>query len=911
MENGIPESDQKKPPSSNSSLNADIDRIYDKKLLPLLLLLFFNATDIHLNILVINLIFKCFTQRSRLIQSLKKVQILFEEKDQLLFEHIASKVLQLKFMCEQSEVWLHTSIIKISYLMNYNYKFAIYRVIDILKELIDLLYGSIEMENQNIYLNENKFDLSDLDPMRQIMMRNLNVHEIILKLLRDGSYVFEDLIERTSENKLVIQVFELCYDFLLKFCLNDNKENKKLLHKEINLFIAHLDFFEVGQTALVNEIYHNNYKISVNVTINYLSAYMSKISNKNGKGGHNPIYLDFFDRIMYEKNQPIKENCLKLITFIFDSNKKYEFLFMKENPYYILDPSEEEHSSFKKRFGHYIFNLELKEMDTDDIPYLYHAKVLNILYNLIMTSSDKQLFKLILQKTLNLNYLFYLLTLDDIYLKKGPKEYLLTILQTPLLKLLNEIWLTSEKPPSSIFNNAFVLRFINKHIILLKNLTKSDIEKVLITRRTSFSRYFSKEISVRKQQSQEVFVEKAEDQSLYSLEYDEGEEALLNEIITKHCTDHNFDYIDTLINEVIPVILSLNTLLVLNEKNLEDLNQREDLKALNEFSEAFINFFKKNITNADIFKRKGNLKILQEFQRTFNLNNLDLPHERDDPNEKFEDLEKEIEDEIELPLKNILSNRKWSKNPHRNNVWKVFILNVLISNPIKELIIQEKEALLEAIIHIEDLKYPDTFKSKMKKPITLEGFIKKLVNFIKHGDGKEEGINAMVVNQVMVLLKDILDYCKEINQKVKMQNIMNKCNLIKTILYFMCDKNINKLVYKNIINLCNSLLEGGNLECQNAFFDYFINTNNSEIVFAGIFDAINKHMAFNVQKNSLHEIMDYFMKDVVYCYKSNNAFSLNNILRLLQSLTENHNVNLQVFFLVFLREIIGFLFRII
>ena len=893
MDNGFTES-EKKPTSSNTSLNDDLDKIYNKKLLPLLLLLFFNATDIHLNILVINLIFSCFTQRSRLIQSLKKVQILFEEKDQLLFEHIASKVLQLKFMCEQSEVWLHTSIIKIPYLMNYNYKFAIYRVIDILKELIDLLYGSIEIENQNIYLNENKFDLSDLDPMRQIMMRNLNVHEIILKLLRDGSYVFEDLVEKTNENKLVIQVFELCYDFLLKFCLNDNKENKKLLHKEINLFIAHLDFFEVGQTPLVNEIYHNNYKISVNVTINYLSAYMSKIANKNGKGGHNPIYLDFFDSIMYEKSQPIKENCLKLITYIFDSNKKYDFLFMKENPFYLIDPSEE-NSSFKKNFGHHIFNLDLKEMNSNDIPYLYHARVLKILYNLIMTSSDKQLFKLILQKTLNLNYMFYLLTLDDIYLNKGPKEYLLTILHTPLLKLLNEIWLTSEKPPSSIFNNTFVLRFINKHIILLKSLTKSDMEKVIIARRTSFSRSFSKEITIKKQQSEVLFFENAVDQSLYRLEYEEGEEKLLNEIISKYCNDHTFDYIDTLINEVIPVILSLNTLLVLNEKNLEDLNQREDLKALNEFSETFTNFYKKNLTSADIFKKKGNLKILQEFQRTFNLNNLDLPHERDDPNEKFEDLEKEIEDEIELPLKNILSNRKWSKNPHRNNVWKVFILNVLISNPIKEQIIQEREALLEAIIHIEDLKYPETFKSKMKKPITLEGFIKKLVNFIKHGYGKEEGIDAMVVNQVVVLLKDILDYCKEIGQKVKMQNIMNKCNLIKTVLYFMCDKNISKMVYKNIINLCNSVLEGGNLECQNAFFDYFVNTNSSEILFAGIFDAINKQMAFNVQKNSLHEIMDYFMKDVVYCYKGNNGFSLNNILRLLQSLTENHNVNLQVF----------------
>ena len=274
-----------------------------------------------------------------------------------------------------------------------------------------------------------------------------------------------------------------------------------------------------------------------------------------------------------------------------------------------------------------------------------------------------------------------------------------------------------------------------------------------------------------------------------------------------------------------------------------------------------------------------------------------MPYEKDDPNEKFEDLEKEIEDEIQLPLKNILSNRKWSKNPTRNNIWKVFILNVLISNQVKEYINQEKEALLDAILQIEDLKYPETLKSKIKKPITIEGFIKKLVNFIKQGYGKDEGVNVTIVNQVVVLLKDLLEHCKDANQKMRMQNLMNKCNLIKTLLYFLCNKEINRFVYKNIVNLCINLLEGGNSECQNAFFDYFINNNNSEFLFSGIYDAINKQLAFNVENNSLHEVMDFFMKNIVYSYK-NNQFGLNNMLRFLQLMTENHNVNLQVRILI-------------
>lgn len=585
MENGFLEVDTKRLTQNNNvnaSLSEDFDSIYDKKFLPLLLLMFYNTSDIHLNTQIITLIFKCFTQRSRLIQSLKKVQILFEEKDHVLFDLIASKIPDLKFLCEKSEVWLHASIIKIPHLLEYNYKFTIYRVIDILKELIDLLY---ESEDQNIYLNENKHELSDLDPMRQIMMRNLNIHEIIIKLLKDGSYVFEEIPEKNEQNKLVIQVFQLCYDFLLKFCLNDNKENKKLLHKEINLFISHLDFYEVGQTALINEIFHNNYKIALHFDTEYLNAYINKISNKNGKGGHNPLYLNFFESIMFEKNQPITENLSKIITKIMDSYCKYELLFMKENPYYEMEVPEDENGkliSIRKQFGHHIFNLDFSDVCPNDVPYFYHAKVLKIIQDLISTSSDKQLFKLILQKTLNLNYIFYLLTLDDIYTNKGPKEYLLTIMHKPLLHLVNQIWLNSDKPPSSIFNNQFILRFLHKHILLLKNLTKSDMQQVINARRSSFFSESNKDSPLKKQFSTDTLFlyENIEEESVFKLSYEEGEENYLNGLISKYCSDYTFDYIDTLINEIIPIVLSLNSILVLNENNLED-TKREDIRALN------------------------------------------------------------------------------------------------------------------------------------------------------------------------------------------------------------------------------------------------------------------------------------------------------------------------------------------
>lgn len=93
---------------------------------------------------------------------------------------------------------------------------------------------------------------------------------------------------------------------------------------------------------------------------------MNKISNLRGKGGHNPLYLEFFNNIMFDKTEPIKENKLKIVDNIFESGNKYEFLFMKENPYCKLNDEdsdsdqEEVHNKFKQ-FSLHIFNLDVNK----------------------------------------------------------------------------------------------------------------------------------------------------------------------------------------------------------------------------------------------------------------------------------------------------------------------------------------------------------------------------------------------------------------------------------------------------------------------------------------------------------------------------------------------------------------------
>lgn len=304
-----------------------------------------------------------------------------------------------------------------------------------------------------------------------------------------------------------------------------------------------------------------------------------------------------------------------------------------------------------------------------------------------------------------------------------------------------------------------------------------------------------------------------------------------------------------------------------------------------------MSFFKANIEHEDILARPGALKVLQEYERAFD-KNLDLPIEKEVDEEKLENLEKEIEEEIELPLQNILMHRKNESRKPRDSFWRVFILNILTNEKIKELIIPEKNALISAIRHIEELEYPEDLKRNCKPP-TLEQFIRKLVIFIKFGIENNQTIDFEILNQIILLFSDIIESC-EGSEKDDMQNLMNRCNVTKTILFFICSQEIEQVTFTRMIDLCINLLEGGNSEVQKSFYEYFIDSPVSENFFFKLNKLINGEISYLNKSKSLHEKVDLCLKDINYSYKTTISFNITNVLRLLQLLTENHNEYLQV-----------------
>ena len=177
----------------------------------------------------------------------------------------------------------------------------------------------------------------------------------------------------------------------------------------------------------------------------------------------------------------------------------------------------------------------------------------------------------------------------------------------------------------------------------------------------------------------------------------------------------------------------------------------------------------------------------------------------------------------------------------------------------------------------------------------MEQFIKKLVSFIRFG--LENNENFDTIQNTIDLLEHILDSCEEQNEKIRIQNLMNKCNLTKTILSFLCSKDITKVIYIKMINLCINLLDGGNTYVQTSFFDYFVNTPNSENFFSSFYQVINDEINFINKKKSFNESISICLKDLKYSYQTESRSNITAYLRLLQLLTENHNATLQVFYL--------------
>lgn len=119
------------------------------------------------------------------------------------------------------------------------------------------------------------------------------------------------------------------------------------------------------------------------------------------------------------------------------------------------------------------------------------------------------------------------------------------------------------------------------------------------------------------------------------------------------------------------------------------------------------------------------------------------------------------------------------------------------------MILPERISLITAIKHIADLNYCEVVNEYLIKgghKMSLEGFLKKLVNFFKVWSEDSNIEKDGVILNVIFLLQDLIEYSEDDDEKERMQNLLNKCNVTSTIMGYMssakvCNKVINLFIY--------------------------------------------------------------------------------------------------------------------
>ena len=144
------------------------------------------------------------------------------------------------------------------------------------------------------------------------------------------------------------------------------------------------------------------------------------------------------------------------------------------------------------------------------------------------------------------------------------------------------------------------------------------------------------------------------------------------------------------------------------------MEERDDLEALSQFSEALLTYSHSRVSAKDIAHIDIE-KITDEFFRAFKISleflvKLKKIYE-DDLNSYEIGLMNDIE-EIELPLPNILKKKKMEP---ADKFCKVFIANLLVSDYVnKNIIHPERDMLIFAIKNIEEYCFSDNRYLKTK-----------------------------------------------------------------------------------------------------------------------------------------------------------------------------------------------------
>jgi hypothetical protein len=187
------------------------------------------------------------------------------------------------------------------------------------------------------------------------------------------------------------------------------------------------------------------------------------------------------------------------------------------------------------------------------------------------------------------------------------------------------------------------------------------------------------------------------------------------------------------------------------------------------------------------------------------------------------------------------------------------------------------------------LKYIIYHLGEYSEGLTFERFLRTLVNFLRHS--KSQNLPNDIIIKTLRLLSDIvskpLERINETgeNAKKRVQNLLVEYGAGKVALSLMCIPDIDIELFEACVSFAVDLLEEGNDQLQREFYHFFINVTTSEMLLSKMNDILHSHIekTYDFFDDDPEQIVLYQKNQVLVC----------SIIRFLQLLCENHNLDLQ------------------
>ena len=305
----------------------DLDEITDSKggLMQKFLRSFVLSNNYELQSHFLNLLLRSFNQRSEMLKHLDNLHILSDESDIEMFQWAKFQLIGLRHYVEQTEVWVKFWA---SFPKEKNLN-KVQTVLSLLEQFeIALCQDSKIVDGKPVAVNKKKVKME-----RQRMMFHLNIHSLIVTMLKDGMHSLEEIIDAHSRPgmqeaiNILSRVFTKAYGFLTNF-VRKNPRNQKALSVHLATFTYHLRI-NVGQEQLLSALFTDNYDLCMAIKEDLLLEFTNLILSH----GRQTRFLLLFSSIQICAGKSIAENQRKVLNILLNNPNKNYFMYLNpENP---------------------------------------------------------------------------------------------------------------------------------------------------------------------------------------------------------------------------------------------------------------------------------------------------------------------------------------------------------------------------------------------------------------------------------------------------------------------------------------------------------------------------------------------------------------------------------------------------